>query len=44
MFIRNAGVYKFEEKDKVRSMRSAAGTMDFRPNDFMESRSKKKDQ
>eukprot|EP00347_Sterkiella_histriomuscorum_P021002 403335639 len=38
VYIRNSGVYKFEEKDSSLRKKTAAGVYDFNPQDFMESR------
>lgn len=41
IYIKNAGVYKFEAKASEMRRRSAAGVYDFKPEDFYESRRNK---
>ena len=41
VYIKNSGVYKFEERESELRRKSAAGVYDFNPNDFYESRKSK---
>lgn len=41
IYIKNAGVYKFEQRAGEMRKRSAAGVYDFNPSEFYEGRSKK---
>lgn len=41
VYIKNCGVYKFEERDSNLRKKSAAGIYDFNPQDFMDRRRNK---
>jgi cyclophilin family peptidyl-prolyl cis-trans isomerase len=41
VLIKNAGVYKFENKEQAIRKKSAAGVYDFKPDDFFDARKNK---
>jgi hypothetical protein len=41
VYIRNSGVYKFEQRQGEMNRKSAAGVYDFNPSDFYQSRKEK---